>query len=176
MLRSLVTLSLLSTSLALHAQHTPASITTPKLTQHTNHKLLSLRGGITISKDDAVLAYASVYGFFGTLLATIPETAFGANSPLCYWSTFGDAGLWFARALGATMLAFFLSPYYANVSADSLLKMARPLDAYFIGLFVWAATTVPAAKDAKNALLPFSLWWPQIGVGLTMLAINLMAK
>ena len=79
-------------------------------------KLLELRGGGIVSPEAFCSAMAMVYGGFGTLLATFPQTCFGGASPVSYWTTFGEAGTWFGRALGATMLFLYTSPYWAGLS------------------------------------------------------------
>ena len=115
----------------------------------------------------------AVYGGFGVILGSVgPGLAFGPKSPVSYFTEVGDAAEFFAHALGALMTLVYSSPFWAGVDAAALAKVMLPANVYFLGLFIYCATTLPAAKDSTNAILPFNLWWTQVAIGAVMLYVN----
>lgn len=136
--------------------------------------VLALRGG-GVDADLLCKVMAAVYGGFGIFLATIPGVAFGKNSPVSYWTTFGEAGEWFARGFGIVAVSLFTSPFWAGMPTDVLAKVALPMNILFLPLFFQAAMVLPTAKDSTNAVLPFNLWFTQIPLAASILALNIMA-
>ena len=58
---------------------------------------------------------------------------------------------------------------------DVLAKVALPMNILFLPLFFQAAMVLPTAKDSTNAVLPFNLWFTQIPLAASILALNIMA-
>ena len=120
-------------------------------------------------------AMATVYGGFGVFLATIPETSFGGDSPVSYWTSFGEAGIWFARFLGIIMVSIYTAPFWGDMPAAALAKATLPINILALPMFYMAAAKIPTASGAKNAILPFNLWWTQLPIAIGLLALNVMA-
>jgi len=143
--------------------------------ESSSERLLALRGGGAVSPDAYCMALAGVYGGFGLFLTIAPETCFGGSSPVSYWTEFGEAGVWFARALGITMLSLYTSPMWAGMPTDVLTKVALPIGIVSFGLFYQAAAILPTASGAKNAFLPFNLWWTQVVLQAGLVVANVLA-
>ena len=132
--------------------------------------VLSLRGG---ALDDVVChSTAAIYGGFGIALLVAPEVCFGRESAISYWKEFGDAGRWFARALGITMLTMFTSHWWADMPTDALGTALFPLHFIFTGLFISAATSVENAAKSENDLFPFNMWWTQIPISVVLTILS----
>ena len=90
-------------------------------------------------------------------------------------TTFGEAGVWFARFLGIVMVSIYTSPFWGGMPADALAKATLPINVLALPMFYMAAAVVPSASGSKNAILPFNLWWTQIPIAIGLLAANVMA-
>lgn len=64
---------------------------------------------------------------------------------------------------------------WAGMPTDVLTKVALPIGIFTMGLFYQAAAFLPTASGSKNALLPFNLWWVQVGLQAGLLVANCMA-
>jgi len=116
----------------------------------------------------------ALYGFiFGLPLATMPVFMFGPSSMLCYWTTWGPAGVWFGRAMGFTFLTLFLSPLYAGVSYASLARISIMPNLFYLAMFFQAAFVLDITGPGPNALLPISLWYMQLPLGFFLIAWNI---
>jgi hypothetical protein len=126
--------------------------------------------------DKLYKAMACFYGFFGVTLLLAPKTFWGPKSYFCYWTTMDDSGEWFARICGTYNLAVLGSPYYADISKASLMKVFLPVNIVTFLLFVYAAFFLTVTGPSKTALIPsLNLWKPMVPIGAAFLALNVLA-
>ena len=60
-------------------------------------------------------------------------------------------------------------------NARQLAKVALPVNILSVPMFYVAAAMIPTAMDSTNAVLPFNLWFTQIPLAASILALNIMA-
>jgi len=126
--------------------------------------------------DKLYKSMACFYGFFGVTLLLAPEFFWGPKSYFCYWTKMDDSGIWFARICGTYNLAVLGSPYYADVSKASLMKLFLPVNIVTFLLFVYAAKFLTVTGPGPNSLIKkFSLWVPMVPIAAAFLALNVLA-
>ena len=86
-----------------------------------------------------------------------------------------DSGVFFGRALGVYMTAVTCSPWYAGVSKAALCKIYLPINIVFMILFLNCSFVLTTTGPGKNAVLPINMWWTQLPIAATFLALNLQA-
>jgi hypothetical protein len=123
--------------------------------------------------DNLILGHL-LYAFFGVTLATFPITCWGPDSMFSYWTEWGDAGMFFGRALGIWMLVVTTSPWTVGMDKATLAKLYLPINLYITPLFAYVAMYIETSGPGPNALLPVNLWWPQVFISLALLVVNVL--
>lgn len=125
--------------------------------------------------DILCMGMAVIYTFFGITLLIAPDICWGPESYFCYWTDMDDSGKWFGRATGVLMTSLFCSPYYADMPTDKLMKVYLPINLVYTALFIYAAFFLTTTGPGKNAVIPFSLWYPLIPISGIFLILNVLA-
>ena len=86
-------------------------------------------------------ATAAVYCFFGITLYINGTLFWGPDSPFCYFTIESPTSLWAGRALGGSMLALFLLPYYSSLPYEKLSKL----------ILFWHTTSLPLFLSPPSA-------------------------
>ena len=126
-----------------------------------------------VSLDNLILVHL-LYAFFGITLASFPITCWGPNSVFSYWTEWGDAGMFFGRALGVWMLVVTISPWTIGMPKELLAKLYLIINIYITPLFVYVAFFVDTSGPGPNALLPINLWMPQVAFSVVFLVLNVL--
>ena len=123
-------------------------------------------------------ATAAVYCFFGITLYINGTLFWGPDSPFCYFTIESPTSLWAGRALGGSMLALFLLPYYSSLPYEKLSKLLLFWHTTSLPLFLYAAFGLDISGPGDKALLPLNLWYTQIpiAVALILLAAKVCAR
>ena len=123
-------------------------------------------------------ATAAVYCFFGITLYINGTLFWGPDSPFCYFTIESPTSLWAGRALGGSMLALFLLPYYSSLPYEKLSKLLLFWHTTSLPLFLYAAFGLDISGPGPKALLPLNLWYTQIpiAVALILLAAKVCAR
>lgn len=124
-----------------------------------------------------VYATIAMYGFFSVGMISDAKLFYGADSPMCYWTSFDVSGQWFAKSAGTVMFFTLMSPFFAGVSYETFVRMTLPANIFNLGLFIqgglFLSTTGP--DGCSNSMAPINLWIPQIGMGVAFTIWNLLA-
>lgn len=126
-----------------------------------------------VSLDNLILFHL-LYAFFGITLATFPITFWGPDSMFSYWTAWGDAGMFFGRALGVWMLVVTTSPWTIGMPKELLAKLYLPINLYITPLFAYVAFSLDTSGPGPNAMVPVNLWVPQVAISVVFLVLNVL--
>ena len=126
-----------------------------------------------VSLDNLILFHL-LYAFFGITLATFPITFWGPDSMFSYWTAWGDAGMFFGRALGVWMLVVTTSPWTIGMPKELLAKLYLPINLYITPLFAYVAFSLDTSGPGPNAMVPVNLWVPQVAISVVLFVLNVL--
>ena len=112
---------------------------------------------------------ALLYGFFGVTCLIAPHFLWGPDSVLSYWEEMDESGTWFCRMMANAMLWMVLGPFFFGVDMVKACQVYLVWGALGLVLFVQAAFFLDTSGPGHNALLPLSLWIPQVAIQVGLL-------
>ena len=112
---------------------------------------------------------ALLYGFFGVTCLIAPHFFWGPDSVLSYWEEMDESGTWFCRMMANAMLWMVLGPFVFGVDMVKACQVYLVWGALGLVLFVQAAFFLDTSGPGHNALLPLSLWVPQVAIQVGLL-------
>jgi len=129
-----------------------------------------------MSSQTFCLLMMAVYGGFGLTMFPFAAVNFfyGPDSIVCYFTEISEFQTFFAQAVGLLFIMVTPAPWLFGVPFDAQTKMYLVWNSLSLILFYQAAFTYETAGPGVNALLPFNMWIPQIGIGATFLALNVL--
>ena len=103
-------------------------------------------------------ATAAVYCFFGITLYINGTLFWGPDSPFCCFTIESPTSLWAGRALGGSMLALFLLPYYSSLPYE---KLSKPPFWHLtsLPLFLYAAFGPRRLRPGRQGPAALNLWY-----------------
>jgi len=102
--------------------------------------------------------------FFAVPLILDATTFWGPASPLAYCTAMDDSAEWFMQFVGIMMFCLNMSPWYAGVKYETVLRVSIPLNAVCCILFIPPAVAAKGFGPGVNSIFNFNLWGPQIAL------------
>ena len=127
-----------------------------------------------VSASTFCMLMAAVYGGFGVTMFPMVNFFYGPESPIAYFTETSEFQTFFARVVGLLFIMIVLGPYAFGVPYDSACKQYLVWNTLSLPLFIQAAFYYKTAGPGVNAVTPFNMWIPQIGIGVVFLILNLL--
>ena len=119
------------------------------------------------------LLMALLYGGFGlTMFNPLVNWFYGPDSIIAYFTVSSEMQTFFERATGLLFITLTSGPFVFGVPFEAACKQYLVFNLLSLILFAQAAISLEDAGPGPNAILPFNMWWPQVAMGVSMLALN----
>jgi len=115
-----------------------------------------------------------VYGGFGITMFPLVNFFYGPDSIIAYYTETSEFQTFFARVTGLLFIMVTPGPYVFGVPFEAACKQYLVWNFFSLFLFVHAALYLETGGPGVNALLPISLWYPQVAIGATFLLLNIL--